>query len=95
MASYKVTFSGTHEAAGIYRESGTHNGFPAYKHESLEYYIWTILAANDYMHYLGTPLGGSPPLWYYNSGSNADAIAGSWGQASSTIPGPTVTEYTE
>lgn len=94
--AYKVTFSGASvEADGIYRESGTYNGFPAYKHEKLEYYIWTILAANDYMHYLGTPLGGSPPLWYYNSGSNADDIAGSWGQASSTTPGPTVTEYTE
>lgn len=93
--AYKVAFSSTHEAAGIYRESGTYNSFPAYKHESLEYYIWTMQSTPGmYTHYLGTPLGGTPPLWMLSNSSASD-VAGSWGQASATIPGPTVTEYTE
>jgi hypothetical protein len=64
-----VTFyDSTYELNGIYRNNGTLNGYPSYKHESKEYYIFADI---DGRYYLDNDTTTPEACYYYGPQGSA------------------------
>lgn len=86
-----VTFAdSTYELNGIYRENGTLNGYPSYKHESKDYYIF----ADNGGHYVLNNTTAMPDPCYFYGPQGSPIGTYSLGIFGSGNP-PTVTEYVD